>query len=1497
MPCGFNTYKDKTKHQDQTCDPVTMCGPGQYQKDQPWASQNRNCQPCPSGHWQDSANHANTECKPHRQCSVNEDETVPPTSTSDRQCVPAGGDQTPPTVVCPTALGLAAPAGAGSELLVANLAESNFTATDNSGVISTRWYSRSDSSRAKVADPYPVGQVTTVTFAANDTAGNVASCTTEVRILRITAPERRLPNATLGQPFEMDNIDITIEGSQGRVVFEANRAELPVGMTPEITSSLFNGQQLALKLLGRPAAAGNYSFFVRGTDQGGGASGVTAVLNNAAIMLQVHDCDATTCLNGGLCLDSVPQDNAFDCNCSFAGSQYARDPNPPHKCTIPRDLVPPHFQQCPEVVARSVNASAQTTLLVSDLTAGSYQVSEPDVTMRFSRSDQRLLDGDAVFTTPFPAGAVTRVTANVSDAAGNWAWCITQVSVLRASSLDDTHLTGSMQRANQFHLRFQVDGAAQQRDSEISYRLEEVSGSLARGGFTATLETRHDRTDMLLNDSKQFPDSLSLQADKPAPGTYVFRLVVTDSGGAAAVVSGSNFIIDIYDCDHNDKDICGGADAGQCVAGDGLAAQDGQYACACNNGFELANATGKCERPAGELTGPFIRDAKGNVQACREGTTPNAARNGCQISSTLRDQARGCQLRVNDTVGEVLAAQCSATASAQGLAAVLPLLDALDLSDDEPAGDALALLAAAAALNVSAPQLAELSVGPGSGQHVLAELPDLLLALRVAQPQQLVVDMRAVGAQVALPPKVNLHVGRLRVSTASLPWARTPDPNRRSAPAIQGHSACSAVQLANEAGVLEVCSSSNCQTCQPGQYITVNASDGAVGCASCAAGGFFQDGPAWIGTHSHCACRLCGNGTFTPLAGASSPADCAKCPVGTDPTRNAGYRACACLEGFWRRGRFAECTSCAGEPGVRCQGDVRILEPGFWWTFANESARADFLAFTVDLGREEGAMMAGDFAGYFPVPYECVNPAACLGGIDAGCARGYTGVLCAECDAGFFPWLGECKKCPGKTTAWITAVLIVLVLGAVLGFLARQNITVAREMVQNLQPAAASRDTMGARRDSRVGMVFATIKRHAKSILNKAKIMLSYLQVAASVREAFASVTWPSNYRNFLGAFQFMSVNPLAMVMPVCLNAAWTLDAYFDFLLGVALPPAAAVLVALCYLARRPPAGAERRSWAAGCWRTFNFIVFLVYPFICINTFRLLKPCQTICLDVEATDCQTYLDTDYSITCDTDKYRQFRRAAMASAILYAGGIPAVLLVVLWQSKRRGQLPPTEASTPFEIGLAFFYESYKPSRYLWEIPDMVRKLLLTSVVIVVGEDSYTQLVLGVLFAGLALCLHLHLRPYPEVNDAGEPDTSEFWLQAISLTAVAITLLVGIALRGQQSELGSAGDGDEARAAEHDNQGLGIVLIILCVLVFAWLLGLFTLHLRNHLRRRQRANVRPESMATTVNPVYEPHAEPPVPIALFLAQDDTWDGRRNTVVVEGKNQAWLVEHSST
>ncbi len=187
-------------------------------------------------------------------------------------------------------------------------------------------------------------------------------------------------------------------------------------------------------------------------------------------------------------------------------------------------------------------------------------------------------------------------------------------------------------------------------------------------------------------------------------------------------------------------------------------------------------------------------------------------------------------------------------------------------------------------------------------------------------------------------------------------------------------------------------------------------------------------------------------------------------------------------------------------------------------------------------------------------------------------------------------------------------------------------------------------------------------------------MLISYLQVLSAVYGSFKSVQWPQNFRDFIGSFQFLTFNPIGVVMPACLNRNLRLDAFDDFVVAVVLLPslllAVSVLPSLFWHWR---GGHSPKLIKAAAVRNMGFVVFLLYPYCATSIFRLLRPCSSICYDLEERDCIRYLDTDYSIQCSGDKYEAYKSAAWAFVALYVIGIPLVLTILLLRGKRRGHV--------------------------------------------------------------------------------------------------------------------------------------------------------------------------------------------------------------------------------
>lgn len=116
------------------------------------------------------------------------------------------------------------------------------------------------------------------------------------------------------------------------------------------------------------------------------------------------------------------------------------------------------------------------------------------------------------------------------------------------------------------------------------------------------------------------------------------------------------------------------------------------------------------------------------------------------------------------------------------------------------------------------------------------------------------------------------------------------------------------------------------------------------------------------------------------------------------------------------------------------------------------------------------------------------------------------------------------------------------------------------------------------------------------------------------------------------------------------------------------------------------------------------------------------------------------------IKCTSPKYRRWSMYAGLMIILYPVGATFGLAVLLWS--HRGKLNPAGDNLPDQVkydlrdadesidSLKFLFEEYKPSRYLFPVFEMARRLFLSSALAIVYPGNMQQVVVGLLGAMLS-----------------------------------------------------------------------------------------------------------------------------------------------------------------
>ena len=381
-----------------------------------------------------------------------------------------------------------------------------------------------------------------------------------------------------------------------------------------------------------------------------------------------------------------------------------------------------------------------------------------------------------------------------------------------------------------------------------------------------------------------------------------------------------------------------------------------------------------------------------------------------------------------------------------------------------------------------------------------------------------------------------------------------------------------------------------CETtgCPPGSFANpdANLKDGAGGapCQPCDKGGYYSPAEGKVGWHSHCACAKCGNGTYSKGVGATDRGkDCEVCPQGTQTSLEAGYRACRCLDGFSRLDRFGECLNCNELSGVECLNDFRTVMPGFHWTFASKHEMANYSFFVDNLVKSHDYDRDHHtaFTGNFPPAIKCPTPENCLGGINASCAEGTTGPLCAVCDKAYFNLNAGCYECPSKAFAVISTMLVAIVAAVLITLFVRAN---ARTLDKNLKEAVKSakkaakimRKKSEANLEEGEGVTAADDDEEEEKppwyvvhTMTIYKILVQYVQIISVAATVYTGVEWPAAFRSSSGTLSIFSSNPASIAMPACVDDSWTLDAFASFRISVFTPLIGLVAIGIYYIVQR----------------------------------------------------------------------------------------------------------------------------------------------------------------------------------------------------------------------------------------------------------------------------------------------------------------------------------------
>ncbi|XP_031568390.1 uncharacterized protein LOC116303078 [Actinia tenebrosa] len=488
--------------------------------------------------------------------------------------------------------------------------------------------------------------------------------------------------------------------------------------------------------------------------------------------------------------------------------------------------------------------------------------------------------------------------------------------------------------------------------------------------------------------------------------------------------------------------------------------------------------------------------------------------------------------------------------------------------------------------------------------------------------------------------------------------------------------------------------------------------------------------------------------------------------------------------------------------GYKSINETVDLRPGFYWIWSEDEVRKSYITFSAKLQEENQGYDAElkSFNEILPPAYPCPFIGSCKGGFDANCSHGYEGILCAVCSRGFYKMFSGCNECP-SVYLFVGQCLAVFIVVAIITFV------IVKDKKARSERSAAD------------------------NIFSSLKIVIGFYQVTSGTLRAYSYIQWPTALTKLMKFADVVQLNIFKLVPMECLSHSIKITPYVGLVTYVSLN-VLVILLAMGYLYARKVflkmknVNQEERNknlfaCKANCYRAVFLFLFVTYPATCEKVFQVLPfGCTKVC-DNQQT-CNWYLRSDYSVQCYTSVYNKYALLAFF-ALLIPVLFPVVTVIMLWKycrnhvqyknatasvkgfSERKltkkallKQEKKRKEENEVSVGMRFIYENYSTDCWYWEVIELVRKLILTAVVVHSGREGRSFLGISAIFSGFYAIFFAQSKPVPYIFD--------HWLHLGSLLGTLANQMMGMLLKIPVE--------NESSLVNEEDDSVGVHVLLIC-----------------------------------------------------------------------------------